>query len=941
MDRLQIVGARQHNLKNISCELPRNRLVVLTGPSGSGKSSLAFDTIYAEAQRRYVESLSAYARQFLEQLPKPDVESIEGLSPAIAISQGVASKSPRSTVSTITEISDYLRLLFARLGTPHCPVGGEILRAFTVQEIVDSALARPSGEKLVLLAPIADQTATSLVSEVERLRRAGFVRAQLNGVAFELADGPPANSDAGRCELEVVIDRIVIKEGIKTRLTDSVELALRLGLGVVVLDYIDRGERVRLSEHLTCREHGVSLPKLETQLFSFNSPAGACPTCKGLGHHTQLDPERVLGDPSRSLRQGVITAWGRPGSVAGALALNDLTKALGVDPDVPWQALSADVQHAILWGSEKRGAKAKEAYRGVLPLIEQRFSNRDDEGESQPLEDGTPSLEDLGRYFASVRCSACGGARLRPEALCVRFGGANIGDVSARTLLDFEFWVKERLGDTERVEVAGPLLRAMAERVGFLNRVGLGYLTLDRPANTLSGGESQRIRLATQLGASLVGVLYVLDEPSVGLHARDNQRLLAALRQLVDRGNSVLVVEHDREAICAADYVVDMGPGAGSRGGHVIAAGTPQEILSNPLSLTGSYLRSERKLQAPSGPLGVSADHLEIRGARANNLKDISVTIPIGRLTAVTGVSGSGKSSLIVDTLLPRVRAELYGATTAPGACDAVLGIELLDKVISIDQSPIGRTPRSNPATYTGILGLLRDVYASLPEARSRGYKATRFSFNVKGGRCETCKGDGMLRVEMQFLPDVYVTCEVCRGQRYNRETLEIRYRGLNVAEVLNQTVDTCAELFASIPKIAQRLTALQALGLGYLQLGQPATTLSGGEAQRLKLAAELAKRASGRTLYVLDEPTTGLHFSDIELLLKALFGLRDGGNTVIVVEHNLELVALCDWVIDLGPEGGTGGGELLVEGTPAMVAACPRSHTGTFLKPLLGPLDG
>ncbi|MGC4089567.1 MAG: excinuclease ABC subunit UvrA [Polyangiaceae bacterium] len=939
---LLVRGASQHNLKGVSCELPRNRLVVITGPSGSGKSSLAFDTIYAEGQRRYVESLSAYARQFLDQLPKPRVEAIEGLSPAIAIEQKGLGKSPRSTVGTVTEIADYLRLMYARVGVPHCPKSGKVLRAYTVQEIVDAIADRGDGARIVLLAPVVRRFEGDVREELERLRREGFVRARLDGQQVDLGDDVAVEEKAEH-DLDVVVDRIVVRDGIKGRITDSVELALKLGDGSVLIDATDGSEPVVMSERLVSWEHGITLPPLEPRLFSFNSPHGACPTCDGLGVRSAIDVARVVPDASRPLREGAVAAFGRRGSVATATEVARVVDALGVDPDVAFQDLPSEMQNAILFGTalhpiKKRG-RVRE-YEGVVPRLTRMLeTNEAPEADDEP-EDGAIGPEDLGRFVVTQTCEACNGVRLRPEALSVRIGGKNIGELCRLPLRTLREFLSEYASSSELLgrdaTIALPLVRAVSERLGFLLEVGLDYLTLDRTAHTLSGGEGQRIRLATQIGASLVGVLYVLDEPSIGLHARDNERLLSALRRLVDKGNSVIVVEHDRDAILAADYVLDMGPRAGAHGGRIVAQGTPAELAADPNSVTGPYLSGEKRLPVPSSRTASNGNLLRVVGARAHNLREVTLEIPLGLITAVTGVSGSGKSSLVVDTLLSAVRAELYGATGWVGPCDRIEGLSHIDKVISIDQAPIGRTPRSNPATYTGIFTHLRELYSGLPDARARGYKPGRFSFNVKGGRCEACQGDGVLRIEMHFLPDVYVTCDTCAGRRYNRETLEVRYRGLSIADALDLTVDEADELFETIPRIRQKLSALRQVGLGYIQLGQPATTLSGGEAQRVKLATELSRKATGRTLYVLDEPTTGLHFQDIELLTHALFGLRDAGNSVLIIEHNIDLVACADWVIDMGPEGGEHGGLIVASGTPEAVSETEGSHTGRYLKQVL-----
>ena len=926
---LVVRGARQHNLRDVTVTIPRDRMVVVTGPSGSGKSSLAFDTIYAEGQRRYVESLSAYARQFLDRLPKPDVETIEGLSPAIAIQQQTPSKNPRSTVGTVTEIQDYLRLLYARVGEPHCPSCGKPIRAQTPQQMVDRVLAMTEGTRFSVLAPVVRARKGEHQAELAKLRKEGFVRVRIDGEVRDLGDEIALDKRKTHT-IEVVVDRLSVKGGARQRLTESIELSLSMADGLVIVAPA-AGDEILFSERFACPECGISLPEITPRLFSFNNPAGACPECGGLGEVRQFDPELAIPDPSLSIAEGAIAPWGKPGGVYHRFMLQQLAKSgTEVDVDRRWSKLPKRTREMLLQGDP-------DGYEGILPGLARRMR----EYERRKREEGASDErafeyieEEIGRFARRDRCPSCRGARLRPEALAITVGGEHIGQLTARSVHDaLAFFSALALSERDRT-VADRLVREITSRLGFLVDVGLDYLSLDRASATLSGGESERIRLATQIGSALVGVLYVLDEPSIGLHPRDNARLVETLLALRDRGNTVIVVEHDADTIRAADHVVDMGPGAGKAGGRVVATGTPDEVAADEASLTGAFLSGRRRIDVPENRRDAERGALVLRGARTHNLKGLDVAIPLGRLVAVTGVSGSGKSSLIVDTLLPAARAELAGRRSEAD----VLGLEGIDKIIDIDQSPIGRTPRSNPATYTGVLTFIRDVFASLPEARARGYKPARFSFNVKGGRCETCQGDGMMRIEMHFLPDVYVECEECGGKRYNRETLEIRYRGLSIADVLASTVDDAAELFAALPKIRDRLETLRAVGLGYLELGQSATTLSGGEAQRIKLARELSKRSTGRTLYVLDEPTTGLHFSDVEVLVGVLDRLVEAGNTVVVIEHDLDVIKVADYVIDLGPEGGDAGGHVVATGTPEEIAACDGSHTGRYLRTVLDP---
>ncbi len=947
-DWIAVRGARVHNLKNIDVDLPRNKLVVITGLSGSGKSSLAFDTIYAEGQRRYVESLSAYARQFLEQMEKPDVDLIEGLSPAISIEQKTTASNPRSTVGTVTEIYDYLRLLFANIGVPHCPQCGREVASQSPGQIVDLVLTFPSDERINILAPVVRGRKGEFKKELAALRARGFSRARIDGQLRSLDEEIVLDRRRNHT-IEVVVDRLLVRAGIERRLADSVEIALGLSEDVVIVNSVEAGDRL-FSSRLACIDCGISVPEMTPRAFSFNSPHGACPECQGLGATYDFDPARIIPDPSLSLLGGAISPWAQGDSRLVREALTTLSRHFGIDLDVPFGKLPKKVRDLLIDGPGNgrngggqapaargagRGRRAADPFgrdfEGLLPNFRRRFA------------EGTwVEQEALERYRSLRPCPACGGERLKPQSRSVRVKGRTITDYVDLPLDDaLKVFLAMSLTPREDL-IAGRILKEIQDRLRFLADVGVGYLTLGRSAATLSGGEGQRIRLATQIGASLRGVLYVLDEPSIGLHQRDNRRLLATLRRLRDLGNTVVVVEHDEETIRTADYVVDLGPGAGEHGGHVIFQGLPSELLEaeeggetgrGPIaSLTGQYLRGERSIETPGSRRPADRGALVIRGARANNLKNVDVRIPIGVFTAITGVSGSGKSTLVNDILYRSLAKLLYRAVDEPGPHDGIDGIELVDKVIEIDQSPIGRTPRSNPATYTGLFTFIRDLFAVLPEAKARGFKPGRFSFNVKGGRCETCQGDGVIAVEMHFLPNVYVPCEECKGRRYNRETLEIRYRGKSVADVLELTVDQALELLENFPSIANKLRTLQEVGLGYITLGQSATTLSGGEAQRVKLSKELSKRGTGRTLYILDEPTTGLHFEDTRKLLDVLGRLVDQGNTVVVIEHNLDVVKTADHVIDLGPEGGTAGGQVVAAGSPEEVARAAGTHTGRFL---------
>jgi excinuclease ABC subunit A len=939
MPSILIRGARTHNLRDINLELPRDQLIVFTGLSGSGKSSLAFDTIYAEGQRRYVESLSAYARQFLSMMEKPDVDSIDGLSPAIAIEQKSTSHNPRSTVGTVTEIYDHLRLLFARVGVPRCPDHGVDLAAQTVSQMVDQVLQLPEGTPLMLLAPLIDARKGEHLQVIEQLRAQGFVRARINGRLIEL-DQPPKLDAKRKHTVEAVVDRFKVRADVAQRLAESFETALRLSDGVARIAFIDQDQREELvfSDKFACTVCGYSLAELEPRLFSFNNPAGACNTCSGLGVQQFFDPARVVHHGHLSLADGAIRGWDRR-NVYYFQLIQSLAKTYKFDLEQPWQDLPAKHQKVVLYGSgeqkidfkyiDGKGNSSKRSHKweGVIPNLERRYR----ESESMTVR------EELSKYLSNQPCPECGGTRLNRAARHVFVAAATLPDISRMSVADALHFATTLSLAGWRGEIASKIVKEIGDRLRFLCDVGLEYLTLDRSAETLSGGEAQRIRLASQIGSGLVGVMYILDEPSIGLHQRDNERLLLTLNRLRDLGNTVIVVEHDEDAIRHADHVVDLGPGAGVHGGRVIAQGTPQEIASNPQSVTGQYLSGERGIAVPAMRTPRQDQRcLRIVNARGNNLQGVTVEIPLGIMTCVTGVSGSGKSTLVNDTLYQFVARKLNDASTDPAPNDGVEGLEEIDRVIDIDQSPIGRTPRSNPATYTGLFTPIREIFAAVPESRTRGYEPGRFSFNVKGGRCEACQGDGVIKVEMHFLPDVYVACDVCKGKRYNRETLEIRYKGKTISEVLEMTVEDGMAFFQHVPVIAPKLQTLMDVGLSYIRLGQNATTLSGGEAQRVKLAKELSKRSTGRTLYILDEPTTGLHFYDIEQLLSVLLRLRDEGNTIVIIEHNLDVIKTADWIIDLGPEGGVGGGSIVVTGTPEDVARHPRSYTGKFLAPVL-----
>lgn len=935
-DKIIVRGARVHNLKNINLEIPRNRLIVITGLSGSGKSSLAFDTIYAEGQRRYVESLSAYARQFLGQMDKPDVDQIEGLSPAISIDQKSTSHNPRSTVGTVTEIYDYLRLLFARIGKPYCPQCRRPILPQTVSQMTDQILAYPPGTFLQILAPVVRGRKGEYQRALQELRRNGFLRVRIDGEIRELTEEISLEKNKKHA-IEVVVDRIVVKPEGARRIADSLETALRLTEGLVTVSTAE-GEEITFSEKFACPDCGVSFAEIAPRTFSFNSPYGACPVCTGLGIKMEVDPGLVIPDKNLSLSAGAVAPWRNGSSNYYPQILKAFARHYGVDFHAPVATFSPSVWHAFLYGSGREQISFRYVNRfgelrvyeapweGVIPNLERRYQEAQSDG----------TREEIELYMRTKPCPACQGARLRPEALTVLVGGKNIFEVTQLSVAAAQkFFAELKLSPREEL-IAHQILKEIQNRLNFLVNVGLDYLTLDRAAGTLAGGEAQRIRLATQIGSQLTGVLYILDEPSIGLHPRDNARLLATLKQLRDLGNTVIVVEHDEETIRTADFIVDVGPGAGTRGGEIVAAGTPAEIVSCPHSTTGQYLRREKKISLPLFRRPGNGKYLKVVGAREHNLKNIDVTIPLGTLTCVTGVSGSGKSTLVNEILAKGLLRELNKAKEFPGDHDRIEGSTYLEKVVNVDQSPIGRTPRSNPATYTGTFDLIRNLFAQTPEARLRGYKPGRFSFNVKGGRCEACRGDGIIKIEMHFLPDVYVPCEVCKGKRYNRETLEVKYKGKNIAEVLAMTVEEAKEFFRAFPPLSRKLETLADVGLGYIQLGQPATTLSGGEAQRVKLATELSRASRGRSLYILDEPTTGLHTADIQKLLEVLERLVDAGNTVVVIEHNLDVVKTADYIIDLGPEGGERGGWVVATGTPEEICACEASYTGRFLRPVL-----
>ena len=937
-----VKGAREHNLKNVDVEIPRDKLVVFTGLSGSGKSSLAFDTIYAEGQRRYVESLSSYARQFLGQMEKPQVDYIEGLSPAISIDQKTTSKNPRSTVGTVTEIYDYLRLLYARIGIPHCPVCGREISRQTVDDIVDSVLELPEGTRIQVMAPIARGKKGQFVKELESAKKDGYVRVRVDGIIYDLSEKIELDKNK-KHNIEIVVDRLVVKESIRSRLADSIETATGLSNGILLVDVIG-GEEKLYSLDYACPEHGVSIEELEPRMFSFNNPFGACPTCSGLSVFMKPDPNLIVPDKNLSLKQGAIKASGWNNADGGTIAqmyMEGIANKYCFTLDTPFKDIPADGVDAIMYGT--KGEKLKltrkneygtgsymTAFEGICNNIERRYKETTSDWSRAELE----------QCMSTVKCPECHGARLRKESLCVTVGGINIDEFANKSIVKaIEFLDSLTLTDREQM-IAKLIVKEIKDRLTFLRSVGLGYLTLARSSASLSGGESQRIRLATQIGSSLVGVLYILDEPSIGLHQRDNEKLLNTLRNLRDIGNTLIVVEHDEDTMRASDYIVDVGPGAGIHGGNIVCTGTAEDIMNCKESITGQYLSGRKKIPVPAKRRKGNGKSLKIIGARENNLKNIDAEIPLGEFVCITGVSGSGKSSLINEILYKRLVTELNGAKKVAGAHTDILGIDNLDKVIAIDQSPIGRTPRSNPATYTGVFNDIRDLFASTAEAKTRGYKANRFSFNVKGGRCEACQGDGIVKIEMHFLADIYVPCDVCKGARYNRETLEVKYKGKNIYDVLEMTVEEGLEFFSSIPKIKRKLQTLYDVGLGYVKIGQPATTLSGGEAQRVKLSTELSRRSTGKTVYILDEPTTGLHTADVHKLIEVLHRLVDNGNSVIVIEHNLDVIKTADWILDLGPEGGDEGGEIIAQGTPEQVAATEGSYTGQYLKKLLNDTE-
>ncbi len=939
MQAISIRGAREHNLKNIDVDLPRDSLVVITGLSGSGKSSLAFDTVYAEGQRRYVESLSAYARQFLELMQKPDVDSIEGLSPAISIEQKTTSRNPRSTVGTVTEIYDYMRLLWARVGVPYSPATGLPIVSQTISQMVDRVLAMPEGTRLYLLAPIARKRKGEYRKELADLQKRGFQRVKVDGKMYEVDEVPPLKKNFTH-DISVVVDRVVVGPELGNRLADSFETALGLADGIAITENADGGEETIFSARFACPVSGFTIPEIEPRLFSFNNPFGACPSCDGLGTKLYFDADLVVHDDSRSLQGGAVSPWSHSSSPYYTQTLQSIARHFRQSMHTPWQDLPQKMRQTILYGSGGEPIKmtyddglrqyaTDRPFEGVVPNMERRFRETD----------SAWVREELGRYQNAKTCEVCDGARLKPEALAVKIAEKSISEAAVLSISAACDWfasVDATLSPSQR-EIAQRILKEINERLGFLQNVGLEYLTLMRASGTLSGGESQRIRLASQIGSGLTGVLYVLDEPSIGLHQRDNARLLETLKRLRDLGNTVIVVEHDEEAIRSADWLVDMGPGAGVHGGHLVAEGTPEEVMRSPASITGQYLTGMRQIAVPPRRrTGHPGQILKLIGARGNNLKDITAEIPLGTFCCVSGVSGGGKSTLIVETLYKALAKRLNNARETAAPFQTLEGVEFLDKIVDIDQSPIGRTPRSNPATYTGAFTPIRDWFAGLPEAKARGYAPGRFSFNVKGGRCEACQGDGVIKIEMHFLPDVYVQCDVCKGKRYNRETLEVLFRGKSIADVLDMTVDEGAEFFRAVPSIREKMLTLQRVGLGYIHIGQPATTLSGGEAQRVKLSKELSRRATGRTLYILDEPTTGLHFEDVKKLLEVLHALVEQGNTVLVIEHNLEVIKTADWIIDLGPEGGDAGGHIVATGVPEDVAEIEASHTGQYLRPYL-----